>query len=144
MLRAAIGFFIIGLVAFAIGAGGIGGLSMEIGRTILFVFIVLAILSFLASMFTGKKPNIILVPLFIIGLSISSGPTYASAKETKANLKSEIGDLKTDTKVNTRKAKRYVRNKTGRHSMHKDTKDMLHDTEDKMDNSVKKLQRKTK
>ena len=74
MLRAAIGFFIIGLVAFAIGAGGIGGLSMEIGRTILFVFIVLAILSFLASMFTGKKPNIILVPLFIIGLSISSGP----------------------------------------------------------------------
>lgn len=54
MLRAAVGFFILALIAFVLGASGIAGLSLEIGRLLLGVFLVLAVISFLASLFTGK------------------------------------------------------------------------------------------
>jgi uncharacterized membrane protein YtjA (UPF0391 family) len=57
MIRAAIIFFVLALVAFALGAGGIAGLSMEIGRTLLMVFLVLAIISFIGSLLTGKHPK---------------------------------------------------------------------------------------
>lgn len=53
MLRAAIGFFILALVSILLGANGIAGLSMEIGKVLLVVFLVLAVISFLASMFRG-------------------------------------------------------------------------------------------
>ncbi|MEN0059425.1 MAG: DUF1328 family protein [Bdellovibrio sp.] len=46
MLRAAIAFFIIAIVAFIFGASGIAGMSMEIGRLLLMVFLALAIISF--------------------------------------------------------------------------------------------------
>ncbi len=55
MLRAAITFFVIALLAFFLGANGIGGVSMEIGRTLLFVFLVLAVISFVASLITGRR-----------------------------------------------------------------------------------------
>jgi uncharacterized membrane protein YtjA (UPF0391 family) len=54
MLRAAIAFFVIGLVAMALGAGGFAGLSVEIGRTLLGIFVVLAVISFVASLITGR------------------------------------------------------------------------------------------
>jgi uncharacterized membrane protein YtjA (UPF0391 family) len=53
MLRAAIGFFILALISILLGANGIAGMSMEIGRLLLVVFLVLAVISFLASMFRG-------------------------------------------------------------------------------------------
>lgn len=46
MLRAAIAFFILALVAFLLGATGVAGLSMEIGRILLVVFLVLAVIAF--------------------------------------------------------------------------------------------------
>lgn len=55
MLRAAIAFFVIGLVAVLLGANNIGGLSMDIGKTLLFVFLILAVISFIASLVMGKK-----------------------------------------------------------------------------------------
>ena len=55
MLRAAVAFFVLGLVAIILGANGIGGLSMDIGRTLLFVFLILSVISFVASMVTGRK-----------------------------------------------------------------------------------------
>ena len=55
MLRAAIAFFVLALVAFFLGANGIGGLSMEIGRTLLFVFLVLAVISFVVSLISGRR-----------------------------------------------------------------------------------------
>lgn len=55
MLRAAIAFFVLGLVAIILGANGIGGMSMDIGRTMLFVFLILSVISFVASMVTGRK-----------------------------------------------------------------------------------------
>jgi uncharacterized membrane protein YtjA (UPF0391 family) len=56
MLRAAIAFFVIGLLAYFLGVGGVAGLSIEIGKTLLGIFLILAVLSFLFSMFRGKGP----------------------------------------------------------------------------------------
>jgi uncharacterized membrane protein YtjA (UPF0391 family) len=55
MLRAAIAFFVLGLVAILLGANGVGGLSLDVGKTLLFVFLILAVISFIASMVTGRK-----------------------------------------------------------------------------------------
>jgi uncharacterized membrane protein YtjA (UPF0391 family) len=54
MLRAAIAFFVLALVAIVLGAGNIAGVSMEIGRTLLFVFLVLAVISFVVSLVSGR------------------------------------------------------------------------------------------
>jgi uncharacterized membrane protein YtjA (UPF0391 family) len=55
MLRAAITFFVIGLVAMLLGANNIGGVSMEVGKTLLWVFLALAVVSFLVSLLTGRR-----------------------------------------------------------------------------------------
>jgi uncharacterized membrane protein YtjA (UPF0391 family) len=55
MVRAAIGFFVIALVAYFLGASGVGGLSMEIGRMLLIVFLILAAVSFVGSLITGRS-----------------------------------------------------------------------------------------
>jgi uncharacterized membrane protein YtjA (UPF0391 family) len=55
MLRASILFFVLALVALLLGASGIAGVSMEIGRMLLFVFLVLAVISFIASLITGRS-----------------------------------------------------------------------------------------
>ncbi len=54
MLRAAIVFFILALVALIFGATGFAGLSMEIGKILLAVFLVLAAISFVASLVGGR------------------------------------------------------------------------------------------
>ncbi len=58
MLRAALAFFILGIIAILLGATGIAGLSIEIGKMLLVVFLILAVISFLAGVFTGKKTNL--------------------------------------------------------------------------------------
>ena len=58
MLRAAIVFFILGLVAIIFGATGFAGLSIEIGKTLLFVFLILAAISFIASLVMGRNGRI--------------------------------------------------------------------------------------
>lgn len=55
MLRAAIAFFILAIVAFVLGASGIAGISMEIGRMLLIVFLILAVISFVMNMMSGRK-----------------------------------------------------------------------------------------
>ena len=57
MLRAALGFFVLGLVAMLLGAGNVAGVSLEVGRVLLAVFVILAVLSLLASFFTGRGPK---------------------------------------------------------------------------------------
>ena len=57
MIRAAIAFFVLAIVAIVLGASGIAGVSMEIGKLLLFVFLVLAVISFLGSMLTGRKAS---------------------------------------------------------------------------------------
>jgi uncharacterized membrane protein YtjA (UPF0391 family) len=55
MLRAAITFFIIGIVAMLLGLGNVAGISVEVGKTLLFVFLVLAVISFVVSLVTGRR-----------------------------------------------------------------------------------------
>lgn len=59
MLRAALLFFVLALVAILFGATGFAGVSMEIGRTLLIVFLVLAVISFLGGMITGRNPKML-------------------------------------------------------------------------------------
>jgi uncharacterized membrane protein YtjA (UPF0391 family) len=54
MLRAALAFFVIGLLAMALGAGGFAGMSIEIGRMLLGVFVVLAVISFVVGLVSGR------------------------------------------------------------------------------------------
>ncbi len=58
MLQAAIAFFVLALVAMVLGAGNIAGVSMEIGRTLLWVFLALAVVSFIASLLTGRSKRL--------------------------------------------------------------------------------------
>ena len=44
LLTLAIVFFVIALIAYVLGARGVAGMSAGIGRTLLFVFVVLAII----------------------------------------------------------------------------------------------------
>lgn len=55
MLRAAIAFFVLAIIAFIFGAAGIAGMSMEIGRMLLTVFLVLAVISFIINLVSGRK-----------------------------------------------------------------------------------------
>lgn len=55
MVRAAISFFILAIIAFVLGAYGIAGLSMQIGKILLVVFLVLAVLSYFGGAMTGRK-----------------------------------------------------------------------------------------
>ncbi len=59
MFRAAIAFFVLGLVAMLFGANGFAGMSMEIGRVLLGVFIVLAVVSLVVGLVRGRTPRII-------------------------------------------------------------------------------------
>lgn len=58
MLRAAIAFFVLGLIAILLGAGNVAGLSLEIGQTLLGVFLILAVISLVASLVTGRKTSL--------------------------------------------------------------------------------------
>jgi uncharacterized membrane protein YtjA (UPF0391 family) len=57
MLRAALAFFIIGIIAYVVGAYNIAGVSIEVGKIIMFIFLILAVLSFLLTLLTGTKPK---------------------------------------------------------------------------------------
>jgi uncharacterized membrane protein YtjA (UPF0391 family) len=60
MIRAAIAFFILAIVAYFLGANQIGGLSVEIGRILLIVFLVLTVVSFVIGMLNGNKNKTLL------------------------------------------------------------------------------------
>ncbi len=57
MLRAAITFFILAIVAILLGVTGVAGVSMQIGKLLLGVFQVLAVLSFRGGRWTGSGPK---------------------------------------------------------------------------------------
>ena len=49
LVSIAIVFFVIAILAYVLGARGVAGMSAGIGRTLLFVFLVLAVLMFIVS-----------------------------------------------------------------------------------------------
>ncbi len=57
MLRAALAFFVLAILALLVGANGIAGVSMEAARLVLFVFIALAVITGVAGLITGRSPR---------------------------------------------------------------------------------------
>ena len=57
MLRAAITFFVIGLLAVILGAYNVAGISIEVGKILLFVFLALGVLSYLVALVSGRTPR---------------------------------------------------------------------------------------
>ena len=55
MLRAAITFFIVGLIAMFLGLNNIAGMSVELGKLLLYVFLALAAISFVVSLVAGGR-----------------------------------------------------------------------------------------
>ena len=55
MLQASITFLVLGLIAMLLGMFGIAGLSIEIGETILAVFLIFALMSFIGSAEIERK-----------------------------------------------------------------------------------------
>ncbi|PIU01264.1 MAG: DUF1328 domain-containing protein [Bdellovibrionales bacterium CG10_big_fil_rev_8_21_14_0_10_45_34] len=55
MLRAAIIFFVLALVSLIFGATGFAGLSAEIGKTLLVVFLILSALSLVVNLFSQQR-----------------------------------------------------------------------------------------
>jgi uncharacterized membrane protein YtjA (UPF0391 family) len=49
LVSLAVVFFIIAIIAYVLGARGVAGMSAGVGRTLLFVFLVLAIIVFIFS-----------------------------------------------------------------------------------------------
>lgn len=54
MLRLALLFLVIALIAMVLGAGNVAGLSMDIAWILFVVFIVLAVISFAANALRGR------------------------------------------------------------------------------------------
>lgn len=54
MLRAALFFFTLALIAVLFGANGIAGFSVDMGKLLLFVFLVLGVISFLGHLVTDR------------------------------------------------------------------------------------------
>ena len=110
MLRAAILFFVIGLVAMLLGATGFAGLSVDIGKTLLIVFLVLAVLSFLVSLFQGRSPKILPAVLLAFGLGALAIPQTSQAED--ASLTEQAKEAGRDVKKVTKKTVRNVKDKT--------------------------------
>lgn len=55
MLRAAISFFVLGFVAILMGANEVGGITLDAGKTLTFIFLLLAVISFIASLMGSRR-----------------------------------------------------------------------------------------
>ena len=58
MLRAAIVFFVIALISYIFGMYNFAGVSIDIGRTLLSVFLILAVISFMVSLISGRRAHL--------------------------------------------------------------------------------------
>ena len=54
LISIAIVFFIIAILAYVLGARGVAGMSAGIGRTLLFVFLVLAVIMVIVGLVNGR------------------------------------------------------------------------------------------
>jgi uncharacterized membrane protein YtjA (UPF0391 family) len=58
LLGASISFFVIGLLSYLLGLNGVSGISIEMGKLLLLIFVVIAVLGFVTSVITGKKTKL--------------------------------------------------------------------------------------
>lgn len=57
MLRAALIFFILAIFALLLGANGVAGVSLEVGKMLLYVFLILAVVSVVVGLVSGRSPK---------------------------------------------------------------------------------------
>lgn len=57
MVRAAIVFFVLALIAMLLGAYGVAGVSIEMGKLLLVTFLVLAGVSLVVGLVSGRSPT---------------------------------------------------------------------------------------
>lgn len=57
MVRAAIVFFVLALIAMLLGAYGVAGVSMEMGKLLLITFLILAGVSLVVGLVSGRRPT---------------------------------------------------------------------------------------
>lgn len=57
MLRASIVFFVVGLVAYLLGLYGVAGLSVDIGKILLTVFLIIGAISLIVGLIQGRPPR---------------------------------------------------------------------------------------
>jgi uncharacterized membrane protein YtjA (UPF0391 family) len=57
MLQASITFFILGIISMVFGFFGVAGISAELGETILWVFFIFALMSFLGTAKVERKKH---------------------------------------------------------------------------------------
>lgn len=50
MLRVAVSFLVLGFIAILMGLNGYGGISLDAGKMLTFIFLLLAVISFIASL----------------------------------------------------------------------------------------------
>jgi uncharacterized membrane protein YtjA (UPF0391 family) len=58
MLRWALGFLVVALIAAFLGFGGVVGVSMDIAKILFFVFLVLFVVSLIAGAFRGRGTRV--------------------------------------------------------------------------------------
>jgi len=58
MTKVAFGFFIVGVLAYVLGANNIAGLSVDYGVLLMIMFLALALRSILVEMFSSEKKEI--------------------------------------------------------------------------------------
>ena len=58
MLRWALGFLIVALVAAFMGFGGVASTSMQIAKTLFYVFLVFFLVALVLSLVTGRKKSV--------------------------------------------------------------------------------------
>lgn len=145
MLRAAVLFFIIGLVSFALGAGNIAGVSIEIGKLIFIGFLLLSVVSIALSFLKGGKSLLksLVFAFSAITFATSYSPAIVHAEETTVEkVQNKLDDVQTDAKIHMRKQKKAVREATGNESVKEDLRDAALNTQDRISNEARKLKRK--
>jgi uncharacterized membrane protein YtjA (UPF0391 family) len=106
MLKASIIFFCLGLLSIFLGATQVAGLSIEIGRMLLGVFLILTAISFLVSVVSGKRSTLASLGLvFLLGFSVS----VSRADETVG---SKVTEAANDSKRAVKKSYRKVKDET--------------------------------
>lgn len=59
MLRASVGFFVIGLIAYFLGLNGVAGLSVDLGKILLTVFLIIGAVSLVVGLVQGRTPRML-------------------------------------------------------------------------------------
>lgn len=109
MLRASFLFFVLGIISILLGVNSIAGLSIDIGKLLLIVFLTFSVISFFGSHLRGKKSRLLVLAVIISTTAALTAFNNASAGDSLTETAKELGN---DTRRATKDAVRKVKDKT--------------------------------